>query len=1131
MRSGVPFFGPAQSWARRLDRIRARHYARQALQGGLKVLGGAGALLWLGTLGEALLWTPPLLRQLFWTLSAAAVAGWLSYGVLIPLLRRAGWLSAVSLEELARWVGRVQSEVGDRLVNLLQLGRGVPEEASRALWERALEQLDARLRGVPIEAALDQPISARSWAAALMPWALYGLALAGGPEPFSQAAFRLLHPFAVFERPQPFRWVVQPADAELVRGSPLAIVARTEGAIAPRRALLELRPLGVVRSDTVWLSADSLGRFRYTVPDVRAPLAYRLAAEGVRSRWFTAAVVDRPVVRQLSLRLIFPAYMALPPQTLEPNAGEIVAPVGTQVLLEALTNKAVVRAEVRFASSRSLPLQAQGSRLRGRFIVQQADTYWIWAQDERGLSTVDPIPYRILPVPDEPPQITVLSPEADFRLTEAQRVPLRVRIADDLGFLDLRLYYRRSASSYGEADSAWRAQELPIERPKPTIQELSWDWDLRPLDLVPGDVLEYYLEVRDNDRVSGPKAARTGLLTVRFPTLAERYAAADAAQQGLEQALEALFSRAQRFQQAYESFQRELRRKGEPSWEDERRLEQLRQEQEALQEQALELAQQAAALSQHLQENRLVSPETLARLEQLRQVLEEIQDPEFQEALRRLQEAMERLSLPQIQQLLERVQINEAELRRRLERTLELLRQVQTLQQLDEIQRRAEELARTEEALRRQAAEIDPRDEAPRQRLGQEQERAADRAEALRQEMSRLEERLRQLRRERAADEVQRQQRGLESAPDEMRQNAEELRRGNLDRAASELERLEERFRQLAEQMAQLSQQLQAQQQQLNAAALRRVLDEVLALSQRQEALRRQLNPEAQSASLLRAQAREQEQIRRHFSRVADSLSALSRRVPEMNETVLRRSRETQAEMARAIEALSELRAAEAIGYQRGAMKGLNDLALMLADVLGQVQAGQAAGMLSMPQLIEQLQQMAEQQARLNQQIQELLNQLQQGRLPVDLQQRLEQMALQQEMIRRQIEQMARQERRSGARELLGNLDQIARQMQETIRELLENQLDRQTVRRQQQILQRLLDAQRSIRERDEEPRRQGRTAQTPPDRETPPPLRLPELQDRLQRDLLRALEAGYAPDYEALIRRYFEQLQKRPPR
>jgi hypothetical protein len=45
--------------------------------------------------------------------------------------------------------------------------------------------------------------------------------------------------------------------------------------------------------------------------------------------------------------------------------------------------------------------------------------------------------------------------------------------------------------------------------------------------------------------------------------------------------------------------------------------------------------------------------------------------------------------------------------------------------------------------------------------------------------------------------------------------------------------------------------------------------------------------------------------------------------------------------------------------------------------------------------------------------------------------------------------------------------------------------------------------------------------------RESPPELTPTEQIERLRRELFRALESGYAPDYEQLIRRYFELLQQ----
>jgi hypothetical protein len=178
----------------------------------------------------------------------------------------------------------------------------------------------------------------------------------------------------------------------------------------------------------------------------------------------------------------------------------------------------------------------------------------------------------------------------------------------------------------------------------------------------------------------------------------------------------------------------------------------------------------------------------------------------------------------------------------------------------------------------------------------------------------------------------------------------------------------------------------------------------------------------------------------------------------------------------------------------------------------------------SLQQLIQQLQQMSGQQQQINQQIQQLLNDMVGQRLSVEQEARLEQIRSQQESIRRELQRMARDN--PEAERILGDLERIAEQMEETLEDLRDNNLGRPLVQRQQQILTRLLDAQKSIRERGKTQERegeQGRDIQ----RNRPPELPEADRIDQLRRDLLRAMESGYSTDFQELIRRYFEALEE----
>ncbi len=135
-------------------------------------------------------------------------------------------------------------------------------------------------------------------------------------------------------------------------------------------------------------------------------------------------------------------------------------------------------------------------------------------------------------------------------------------------------------------------------------------------------------------------------------------------------------------------------------------------------------------------------------------------------------------------------------------------------------------------------------------------------------------------------------------------------------------------------------------------------------------------------------------------------------------------------------------------------------------------------------------------------------------------------LAAQQLAVQKSLEQLAAE---IGQRsEILGRLDQVAKEMEDVVKDLQNRTVDRQTVDRQQRILSRLLDAQRSLRERDYSKQRQAETGKIY--RAISPGALPPELGDRAsraQQDLLRALQENYSRDYKELIQRYFDALSQ----
>jgi hypothetical protein len=1114
------------SLQKRLAQTRRRLLASQLIVALLQLIGVLGLLWGVALLLEALLWLPVSGRTvLFLGLMLGSLA--LSLWQLGQLLR-AFW--RLDEEHLARQIGRQFPEVADRLLTLLQLERGRRSPAPRALVERAEQELLAQLGPVPFEQLARLRPSQRMLGLGLGPLVLLGFGFLLAPEAFQAAATRIFSPGRVFERPLPFTLLVTPGDTTLARGDTLRIKATLQGTLLPPQLTLALRYAGELRTETFTLTPNSLGQAQFTLPNLQRPLQYRLEAPPAATPWHAVTLRERPFTRNLQLMLHYPVYTGLPPQTLPPDVGHVTALPGTQVHLQFLTAGApVTQAVLRFDNGAALPLTLNDSLARGTFVLLQEGTYWIELQTAEGLIHADPIRYQLNLLPDEAPTITLLRPEATYTLDDALQAPLLVRVHDDFGFTGLRLYWRLAQSNFKPTTPDFTYRTLPLTTPRPLDQEIDYLWELRTdsLDLVPGDVLEYYLEVWDNDRVSGPKANRTPIQQLRLPSLAERYETLDAAQDNVAEGLESLREQAEQLRNTFQELQETLRRTQRAGWNEQQQAEQLRQRQEALEEQVDALAQQLEHLAREMQTHQLVSDETLQRYQELQRVVEEIRSPELRQALEQLQEALRALDLPRMLENLEQVSFNEAQFRERIERALELFKRLRTQQQLEEAARRAEALARTEERLAEQTQQLQrqatlqatPNPEA----LARQQEAASQEAQQLEQlleETRRQMEGLRGTPRQ-AMDSLQQGLRRL-SLPERMQQNAQQLRQGNFSGAQQEQQQLQQQLDELATRLNQLRQQMEGGQLQLNVAGLRRALRHVLLLSEAQEALRNELG-NLRTDRPSNVLTRRQEELIQGTRTVTDSLRQLARRIPQMERAVQQTASEALRAMDASVSGMTEGTTRLASSHQTAAMMHLNELARMLADLLEQLMQ-QGGGGMSLQQMIQQLQQMAEQQQQLNDQIQQLLNDIQGTRLVTDQLERMRQLARQQEAIRRQLHQLARD--REARRRLLGDLDALARQMEETVQELQQGQLDRQTIERQRQILTRLLEAQHSIREQDEEPRRQSRPGEDMV-RESPPELRPQQELDRLRRALIEALESGYAPDYEALIRRYFELLER----
>ncbi len=130
----------------------------------------------------------------------------------------------------------------------------------------------------------------------------------------------------------------------------------------------------------------------------------------------------------------------------------------------------------------------------------------------------------------------------------------------------------------------------------------------------------------------------------------------------------------------------------------------------------------------------------------------------------------------------------------------------------------------------------------------------------------------------------------------------------------------------------------------------------------------------------------------------------------------------------------------------------------------------------------------------------------------------------------RRMEELARQiaEEGGGTGEIMGRLDDVTRQMEEMAKDLEEGRLTDELVQRQERILTRMLESQRSMRERDYKKERSSTTAADlkalAPDAWSPGD----ERSEVLLRMIRKGMQEKGPAEYEDLIRQYFRALSEK---
>ncbi len=939
------------------------------------------------------------------------------------------------------------------------------------------------------------------------------------------AAFRIENYNEEFITPPKFSFTVEPGNSKVTKGDNITINVKVEGSI-PNEVFLAVRNTEQTNFERQQLYGDSLGNFHYEIPAVRSSFKYYAVSGNISSSIYTIKVIDRPIVKTLDVKIISPSYSKIAEVEQKDN-GNVTALLGSRVNLRITSTKNLKKAILQFGDTTKKSLDVNNSNADGSFIIKKDNNYKIILTDLTGNHNLSPINYVVKALYDAYPSIDIITPGKDVNLSADNRVPLAAKISDDYGFTKLLLCYRLSSSKYKEVQKNFSTIEIPIDKTQ-TSEEVNYMWNLTDLGLTEEDVVSYYLEIFDNDDVSGPKATKSSTFSVIVPTLNELLTHADDVQNKSINDLNDAFNEAQELKQKIDEISQELRQdKKDISWQEKQKIERTLDQFKNLKNKVDQIGKNINKMQQNMQKNNLLSKETLDKYMELQKLFEQMSTEEMRKAMEKFQNALESLNRQLTQRQMENFKFNEEAFRKSIERTMNLLKRIQIEEKVDELLKRTGQITKNQKELINQTKKSSGSNPNEKQQLSEKQNDITKDLEDYKKQLNDLSKKMDELNNmpKDKLDKIMKEF-GKQQNQQLSKQASQNLQQGQIPHAQQSQSQISENMNDMKNKMQALKQSIQQQSQMQAFTDMMRITNNLISLSKQQETLKKQsekLNP---NSSRFNQDAQQQNNIKSNLDNIMQQMSQLSQKTfaitPEMGKALGDAGRE----MGNSINGLLNRNGNQAAASQGKSMESLNTAADLVKSAMEQMMKGGSGG--GMMSLMQQLQKMTGQQMGLNN-LTQMLQQAMKGNLTMQQQAELQRLAQQQDLIRKSLAQLNKEAMQSGkSKQIPANLNDIAKRMEEVVKNLRSQELNNQTVQEQKHILSRLLDAQRSINQRDYQNQRQAEVGKDVV-RQSPGQLNLSSEQgkNKIVDELNRSVQEGYTKDYEELIRKYYEALQK----
>lgn len=1100
----------------KLDAYRRKYYLNRLLRGFLLFLFIITLLFILFSVSEGFLWLSITYRTVLFALFSLITSFLFFRYILQPLIKLQGIGKVLTQEEIAIQIGKYFPEVDDRLLNLLQLAAKRDDDQDNSLLLAAIDEKAALLRVVPFTNAINLRLNYRYARYLLLPFFLILFIVGFQPDLLTKGTYRLFNFRSHFEPPPPFDITFSGLPNSVVHGDSLPIHISVKGDVLPNELFLYYKFGQEESFSQLILKKTSPTSFATSFHSITQDMELYVGNELVKSSLKRIKVHVRPSISDFQVTIVPPSYTRLSAETLQANRGDFEALKGSTISI-AFQFKGDIQEGV--IHTPEPVLLSKSTRPVFKKTIMQDFSYYVTLKSSVGLANLDTIHYQVKMLEDKYPSINVSQPSAEFVPGSTAMMPIQLEATDDYGISKLELLYKFTKSAIpNKVTENYKTLLLPIT-PYQSYLAYSKSLDLFQLDFLEGEEMEILFKITDNDAISGFKSTTSSIYRVKMPSQSELYDDHEKTQENTTASIEDMKKEAMELNKQYEELQKKFLEKKQLTYEDKKQAQDLLKKQMQLQEKFEAEQKRIKNEQQKSTENNLFDEQTLKKYEQLQQLIQEFMTPEMKEYLKKMQENLDKMDLRQFKQEIEKVKQQNEDFTKDLERTLELFNQLKVEQKIDQLINKIDALEKKQEMLAEQTKNA---------KSPEELKQIQDKQKQLEEEMKNIKKDIQDLKdlKEKTSspdkEEMDKLDEQANDAEKNMNNASENLSKNSKSQANKSQNESKKKLNDMKQMLSNMKQSSSNEQDEENYEDLRNLLENLLKLSFDQEELKDQVKKIRFNDPSLQFKLQKQKALKDDMVMLKDSLYALSKRIVQIKKYVTDEVNTIQNSMKRVILFMTNKQIPQATSEQHFAMTSLNNLANMLTESLEQMQqqmknSQQNQGSCNKPGGKKpSMRDVAKMQQQLNKELGEMMK----NGTPDP--KKLAEYGARQEMIRQQMKDAYEKIKQEQGEKGLGNADKIMEDMQKTEIELMNQHLTHDMLMRQQQILSRLLDFDKSVREREFDDKRESNTGKEDYQRSTKD-LELDKIKQRIRTEIFNSTKFQYTPEYKDLIDQYFK--------